>query len=117
MLLTSAVSNILHNAIKFTRSGGRIYLSCRAEPEGVVIEVEDECGGLPPGDPEELLRPFVRRGDHPQNLGLGLAITLRATHAMGGVLSLQDRPGHGCVFRLTFPPARPSSSPPPLDAT
>lgn len=118
MLLTSAVSNLLHNAIKFTRSGGRIYLSCRAEPEGVVIEVEDECGGLPSGDPDELLQPFVRRGDHPQNCGLGLAITLRATQAMGGALAVQDRPGHGCVFRLTFPAARSASShPPPLVTT
>jgi signal transduction histidine kinase len=115
MLLTSAVSNLLHNAIKFTRSGGHIILACRADEHGVLIEVEDECGGLPPGDPLQLLEPFVRRGDHPQNFGLGLAITLRATAAMGGTVQIEDCPGHGCLFQLRFPVAvrSPSSYPPP----
>lgn len=116
MLLTSAVSNLLHNAIKFTRSGGHVILACRADSEGIAIDVEDECGGLPPGDPEELLKPFVKRGDNPKNLGLGLAITVRAAEAMGGTLSIEDRPGHGCLFQLRFPAVSrpPSSCPPPL---
>ena len=119
MLLTSAISNLLHNAIKFSRSGAHVALSCRAEPEGVVIEVEDECGGLPDGDPAELLRPFVKRGEGSNNLGLGLAITQRATEAMAGTISIEDRPGQGCSFQLTFPLARASRSsvpPPPSDA-
>ncbi len=115
MLLTSAASNILHNAIKFTRTGGHIVLACRADEDGVVIDVEDECGGLPPGNPRELLEPFVKRGDNPQNFGLGLAVTLRATEAMGGSVEIEDHPGHGCVFQLRFPsvPRPPSSRPPP----
>jgi signal transduction histidine kinase len=115
MLLTSAASNLLHNAIKFTRTGGHIVLACRADDDGVVIDVEDECGGLPAGNPRELLEPFVKRGDNPQNFGLGLAITLRATEAMGGTVKIEDIPGHGCIFQLRFPsvPRPPSSRPPP----
>jgi signal transduction histidine kinase len=115
MLLTSAVSNLLHNAIKFSRAGARIALRCRAEEGGVVMEVEDQCGGLAAGDPARLFEPFVKGDEHPENLGLGLAITRRAAEAMNGRVSVEDHPGDGCTFCLTFPPARPNriSSPPP----
>ena len=38
------------------------------------IEVEDECGGLPPGDPEALFHRFEQRGDNRKGLGLGLKL-------------------------------------------
>lgn len=118
-LLTSAVSNLLHNAIDFSRSGARVALSCQSEPAGVVIAVEDECGGLPDGSENELLRSSLGGpGENGIGAGLGLSIARRATEAMGGVISVENRPGDGCAFRLTFPPARPSRSsvppPPPL---
>lgn len=115
-LFTWAVRNLLSNALKFTRSGGRITLSCRAESDGVAIEIEDECGGLPIGDPHQLLAPFERGQARSTSSGLGLVIARRAAEALGGALHVEDLPGHGCVFRLTFPLARsPSSFPPPLN--
>jgi signal transduction histidine kinase len=115
-LLTSAISNLLDNAIKFSRNGARVWLSCRAEPDGVAIEVEDECGGLPAAA-AELLRPWLRRPPQPNGFEAGLVFTQRAAEAMGGRLSLEDRPGVGCCFKLHFPLARPSRSsipPPPV---
>ncbi|HUF23400.1 MAG TPA: HAMP domain-containing sensor histidine kinase, partial [Vicinamibacterales bacterium] len=53
-VLASAVTNLLNNAFKFTPAGGRIVLRARAnEDERFLIEVEDECGGIPAsaGDP------------------------------------------------------------------
>src|SRR5690606_39399571 len=46
-LLTSAVMNLLHNAFKNTPSGGRVVLRARAEGRRLLIETEDECGGIP----------------------------------------------------------------------
>ena len=46
-LLASAVMNLLHNAFKFTPSGGRVVLRALARDGHLVIEVEDECGGIP----------------------------------------------------------------------
>jgi signal transduction histidine kinase len=116
MLLTSAVSNLLHNAIECSQSGARVRLCCRAEPEGVVIEVEDECGGSPSAS-TRLLQGNVILGAGMTHAGSALSISQRATEAMGGTISVENRPGDGCSFRLTFPLARPnrSSSPPPSD--
>ena len=113
MLLTSAISNLLHNACRFSCDGARVGLSCRAEDHGVVIEVEDECGGLAPDELSELFSLFVSGGEHPQDLAL--AITKRATEAMDGRVYVENRPDHGCAFTLAFPLARPSrtSSGPP----
>ena len=69
----------------------------------VVIEVEDECGGLPPGQAEELFRPFDRRGTDLTGLGLGLAISRRSVGANGGEIQVKNLPGRGCVFTIELP--------------
>ena len=46
-LLGSAVTNLLNNAFKYTRAGGQVVLRVRAENTRLLIEVEDECGGIP----------------------------------------------------------------------
>lgn len=104
-LLVSALSNLLQNAFKFTRSGGRIVVRGRKEGSAVVIEVEDECGGLPPGDAAELLAPFVQRTPDRRGLGLGLTITHEAVQAQGGELTFCNLPGRGCVFTIRLPAA------------
>jgi len=92
-----------------------VTLSCWAGEAGVVIEIEDECGGLPAGEPTELLFPRVHGAEQPMKLGLGLAITRRAVEAMSGSVEVENHPGHGCSVKLKFPLARPSrrSAPPP----
>jgi hypothetical protein len=100
-LLTSALSNLVQNALKFTRNGGHVVMRARAEGDTSVIEVEDECGGLPPGREEELFVPFVQRGKDRRGLGLGLSVTREAIEAHGGRLSVNNRPGKGCVFAVT----------------
>jgi signal transduction histidine kinase len=110
-LLTSAVSNLLQNAFKFTRRHGTISLTTRVTNDRVLIEVADECGGLPPGKAEELFRPFMGGSDK-SGLGLGLSIALRAARANSGDLHVRDVPGKGCVFTLDLP----RQSPPPKGA-
>jgi signal transduction histidine kinase len=115
MLLVSALSNLVNNAIKFSRTGGHVTLSCRTDHRNVLIEVEDECGGLSDGDPA---LAFVAEAPEniSQKLGLGLTITRRAVEAMNGSLYVENNPGHGCLFGVAFPPAQPnrtSSVPPP----
>jgi len=119
MLLMSALSNLLQNAIKFSRPGACVTLSCWADEAGVVIEVEDECGGLPPGEPTDLLFPPVHGAEQPMSFGLGLAITRRAVEAMGGKVQAENHAGYGCSLKLLFPLALPSrrSSPPPPSPT
>jgi signal transduction histidine kinase len=102
-MITSAIVNLLENAFKFTRPGGHVSLKVRGAAEHVFIEVQDECGGLPPGLTEELFRPFKQRGSDRTGVGLGLSISRRAVEANGGTLRVQDLPGSGCVFSIQLP--------------
>jgi len=71
----------------------------------VLIEVEDECGGLPAGDPALMFRPFERRSIDRTGLGLGLSISQRGVEANGGKLDVRNTPGTGCVFIIDLPMA------------
>jgi hypothetical protein len=102
-MLASAVSNLLQNAIKFTRPEGKVVLRACEVRGRVVIEVQDECGGLPPGPPERLFAPFEQAGGDRRGIGLGLTITREAVHKAGGTVGVRDLPGRGCVFSIEFP--------------
>jgi signal transduction histidine kinase len=110
-LLAAAVTNLLQNAFKFTRANGTVALRVSATDARVLFEVEDECGGLPPGKTEELFRPYEQRGGDRSGVGLGLAICRKAAMANGGELRVRDLPGKGCVFIIDLPrkPAREDS--------
>lgn len=106
-LLASAVTNLLNNAFKFTPAGGRVVLKAQAnDDERLLIEVEDECGGIPAsaGDPFQSFGE--RRGKDQTGLGLGLSIARRAVRAHGGDIHIRNKPGNGCVFTIDIPLAR-----------
>jgi signal transduction histidine kinase len=110
-LLTSAVMNLLHNAFKNTPSGGRVVLRARAEQGRLLIETEDECGGIPPGK-GDLFQAFGdRRGSDRSGLGLGLSIARNAVRTHGGETSIRNMPGKGCVFIIDVPLAAAESAP------
>ena len=71
-----------------------------------MLDVEDECGGLPCGEVTELFAPFERRDAKRTGLGLGLSISREGTRANGGELTARDVPGHGCVFTVRLPRQR-----------
>ncbi len=106
-ILAAAVSNLLQNAFEFTRPEGHILLRALVVGERVVIEVEDECGGLPPGKLAEMFQPFSQRGADRSGLGLGLSICQKAAEASGGEVRARDLPFKGCVFTLDLPSAQP----------
>jgi len=103
--LGSALSNLLQNAVKFTAPSGHVVLSAHTSTDRVLIEVEDECGGLPAGDPALMFRPFERRSIDRTGLGLGLSISQRGVEANGGKLDVRNTPGTGCVFIIDLPMA------------
>lgn len=102
-LLLSAVGNLLQNAFKFTHSGSEVILKVYAMGDRILIEVEDKCGGLPPGNVEAMFLPFTQSGANKTGLGLGLSISRRSVEANGGTLSVRDVPGSGCVFTIDLP--------------
>jgi signal transduction histidine kinase len=102
-ILAAAIGNLLQNAFKFSKTHGHIILRTTATEKRVLIEIEDECGGLPAGKVEDLFLPFSQRSDKRTGLGLGLTISRKGVEAMGGTLRVRDLPGKGCVFCIDLP--------------
>jgi len=102
-IMMSAVGNLLQNAFKFTHRDTEVRLSAYAAADRIRIDVEDHCGGLPPGSAEEMFLPFKQSGTDRSGLGLGLAICQRAVEANDGVVRVRDIPGSGCVFTIDLP--------------
>jgi len=108
--LVSALSNLVQNAIKYSKSGGTVTVRSIESETDVRLEVEDRCGGLPRGKAEELFQVYVQRSGNRKGLGLGLAISRQAVERIGGKLTVRDLPKKGCVFSITLPKRSPRRS-------
>jgi hypothetical protein len=102
-LLHSALSNLVRNAVKFSREGATIHLRAQEAGKRMRLDVEDECGGLPEGRMQALFNPFVQVGEDRSGFGLGLAITKQAIEAHGGELRVHNLPSKGCIFVVDIP--------------
>jgi signal transduction histidine kinase len=102
-VLGAVVMNVLQNAFKFTRPRTTVTLRVAASAERVLLEIQDECGGLPDGDVDGLFHPFDQRSANRTGLGLGLAFSRWATEASDGRIYACSLPGVGCVFTVDLP--------------
>ena len=101
-VLASVLGNLLQNAFKFTRARTVVTLRVVGSADRVLIEIEDECGGLPV-DSAILGRPFEQRSADRTGLGLGLAFSRWAVEANHGRLYARTVPDTGCVFTVDLP--------------
>jgi hypothetical protein len=102
-VVTAVVMNLLQNALKFTQPRTTVTLRAGASVDRVLIDIQDECGGLPNGDTDGLFRPFEQRGANRTGLGLGLAFSRQAIEANLGRVYARNLPAHGCVFTIDLP--------------
>lgn len=102
-LIESALSNLVQNAIKFTRPGGVVIVRAEFVEGGVAFEIEDECGGIKTSDPNAIFTPFVQGNQRKKGVGLGLTITRQAIEAHGGRVTVRNHPPKGCVFSAWLP--------------
>ena len=93
------------NAIKYTHPKGHVSVRAHRTDGRVIIDVEDECGGLPPGAEAVLFRPFERGNYDRPALGLGLSIAARAMDSVHGEIHGHDLPGEGCISSIDIPSA------------
>lgn len=102
--------NLIDNALRYTKRGGKITIAAHAEPESVIVCVKDEG----PGIPEEEL-PFIWERFHKvdkartrdsSGTGLGLSIVKGIVEAHGGKVWAKNQEGRGAVFCFTIPIAR-----------
>ena len=102
-MLAAAVGNLLQNAFKFTKHHTAVSLRAHGRKDRVLIEIEDRCGGLPDGAVEKMFLPFAQNGTDRSGLGLGLDISRRSVEANGGILTVRNVPGTGCIFTIDLP--------------
>lgn len=108
-LLVSALTNLMSNAVKFSRIGGRIQLRVRARNDRALFQVEDECGGIAESL-QQLFLPFVQAEHDRSGFGLGLTIVKQVCEAHHGEVKVENRQGKGCSFTLDLPRRQPSDS-------
>jgi signal transduction histidine kinase len=122
-VLACIVSNLVSNAVKFTKGSPvrRITLRAKIEATRARVEVEDTGPGISPGAADSLFEPYVRGRDATQpGLGLGLATVKRFVVAYGGLVGVRSGAGALFWFELPRAPRRVSGEampePPPADA-
>ena len=102
--LWQVLLNLMGNAVKYGREGGTLRVGVVAKAgDRLHIEVADDGPGIEAEQLERLFRPFERLGaEHTgvEGSGLGLALSLALTTAMGGTLSASSRLGAGSTFTL-----------------
>ena len=122
------VSNLLDNALKFTPSGGTVWLNAEphawerragkserivgdrrkqavAVPNSVRVSVSDTGVGIAPEFQQEIFEDFTKssQNKNSQGMGLGLSIARRLVQAHGGRIWMESQPGSGTKFSFLIP--------------
>ena len=108
-LFERAVANLVDNALKFSRPGGRITLSAQAAAAQVQVSVADDGSGIAAADLPQLFNRFYQSrqsvapatGDGGK--GLGLTIVKRIAELHGGEVTVASPPGRGTVVTISLP--------------
>ncbi len=102
------VSNLVHNAVKFTPAGGQITVSAAAAGDQVLVTVRDTGIGIPADDLPRIFERFYKadRARSGGGTGLGLAIARHIVHGHGGRIWAESVEGRGSTFYFTLPRAR-----------
>jgi light-regulated signal transduction histidine kinase (bacteriophytochrome) len=116
--LRQVISNLLTNAIKFTKSGGRIKIGLKQEQSSVEISVSDDGQGIEPEFLPHVFEPFQQQESsiarRSKGLGLGLAIVKKLVELHGGQVAAESAGrGAGATFRVWLPISPFTSEPAP----
>ena len=105
--LLRLVSNLVGNAVLYTRPDSMVEVLVGAGNGRVFLEVADRGPGVAPDDRARIFERFVRLDEarlrNPQGSGLGLAIVEQVVEAHGGFIEVREHEGGGAIFRVTLP--------------
>jgi signal transduction histidine kinase len=107
--LIEAVVNIVGNAVKYSRMGGKIYINVIQEREVIEIIVTDNGVGIAQEDLPHLFEDFFvgkSTTEGERRSGVGLAITRRIIEAHDGTISVESELGKGSTFSIHLPIAQ-----------
>jgi two-component system phosphate regulon sensor histidine kinase PhoR len=97
--------NIVHNAIKFTPSGGRVAICTNHSGESVVARVSDTGIGISKDDLPHIFERFFKadKSRSTSGTGLGLAIAKHTVQTHGGNIWVESEEGKGSTFSFSLP--------------
>ena len=103
--LKQIVINLLHNGIKFTPSGGKVWVKARQQDKFVELEVRDTGVGIAAHDLPKIFDRFyrARQNGEDSGAGLGLSIVQQLLIRCGGSISVRSRPAEGSAFSVLLP--------------
>lgn len=105
-LLSVAVKNLLTNAVKYNRDGGKVWLVAEEQDEGLYVRVIDNGIGIPEEEIERIFDKFYRSEDASTQKvaghGLGLALVKEIIALHGGEIQVQSAHGEGTEFTFFF---------------
>ena len=104
LLLREALANLIHNALEYTPSGGRVTVRTGVRNSHPFLEIEDDGPGIAPAERAQVLERFYRAaGTAGTGSGLGLSIVREIAAAHGAQVSIGAGEGNrGCKVALTF---------------
>lgn len=101
------LNNLISNAIKYNKEGGRVDMSLGIEGNNAIVRVDDTGIGMKPEDVEKLFEDFVRiKTEETKNIsgsGLGLSIVRKILDMYDARISVESNPGQGSSFTIYFP--------------
>jgi signal transduction histidine kinase/CheY-like chemotaxis protein len=110
--LRQVLINLVSNAIKYNRPGGRVQIGARCQDHLLWLTVEDTGAGIAPEQLPRLFSPFDRldaEGSGIEGTGLGLAVSRQLVLRMGGDIEVDSRVGQGSLFSIRLARARRAS--------
>jgi two-component system sensor histidine kinase CpxA len=108
-LISSAVDNVIRNAVRYTPQQGNVDVTLTADGTAALIIVRDHGPGVPSAELERIFSPFHRvepsrtRTESDAGVGLGLSIARRAVEVHGGTLTAENAPGGGLRITIRLP--------------
>lgn len=106
--LRMLVENLVENAIRHGRDGGRVAVSLTSGTDGPVLDVDDDGPGIAEEDRERIFAPFARvEGTDRTGSGLGLALVAQQARHHGATVKAGEAPLGGARFEVRFAPPSP----------
>jgi two-component system NtrC family sensor kinase len=102
--LQAVFANLISNAIKYNRPGGKVIVSLQKENDSICMKISDTGIGIPEDKRSLIFKPFFRVQEKSvEGSGLGLALVKKLVELHNGTIQVHSAEGGGSVFQLCFP--------------